>query len=790
MKLRFVLLALIATLLLATFSLLDASGQETVAGAKAEPSLGAERFSLAWPGTGPAIQATHVYTGSTPLAIPDASCPDLISSTLTVPDGFPIAEVKVGLWVEHPWRGDLSIVLTAPDGTAIGLLNHPDGSADNLNVLLDDSAPNLPDSVDHAAPPPYYPTWWQPSDPLSGFRFAGSQGTWTLAVCDDAAGDAGTLRAWTLFLSEGVVMAPSYQAGANCPGNDVLYELEVVNTTGLEQSFALSYDSSWPFSGPADTVPIPNMMTGTITVTGIVPWNAAGMETDLAKVTTSGLGGTTAQADVVTMASLASGYADMAAVPAGRGTSDHALVYDGGKLYKIGGRNAGAKAWLDVYDTATNTWSAGADMPGARTWIDGVAIGGKVYVAGGWSTYAQPSLTIYDPAANSWSTGAPMPQPRFAYAGVALGGKYYVIGGTDGSTYKRTLWAYDPAANTWDTTLPSMTVARRYPQAGVMGGKIYVAGGMSSNITYVNTTEVYDPGTNTWSAVAPLPADGWVRAADGVLGDRYLVLAGGASTDVTASASALAYDSVQDLWGWLPKMGHLLYALEGDGDGSRLWMVSGRLYEDEAWSYSLLNAESLPCPACVPVFDAGFTWAPVGPIAGQPVTFSGTAQGSPPIGYAWDWGDGSTGSGNPAVHTYTAPGSYTVTMTAANCGQQVVQHVVTVVQGSTLHLNQHKLIWRPGTVPGTYVVQAALRVHDQNHGVVQGVTLSGTWTLPDGTSVNQVAVTNPLGQGKFKVLKSLAGTYQFCLTNMAKSGYVYDPNGNEAPACKTIVAGP
>ena len=790
MKLRLILLALIATLLLAAISLLDVSGQGPAGPSKGEPSLASERVALDLPPARPSILATHAYTSSTPMAIPDASCPDLISSTLTVPDGFPIAEVKVGLWVEHPWRGDLSLVLTAPDGTAIGLLNHPDGSADNLNLLLDDSSPNLPDSVDHGAPPPYYPYWWQPSDPLSGFNFSGSQGTWTLAVCDDAAGDAGTLRAWTLFLTEGIALAPSYQAGADCPGEMVSYDVDLVNATGLQQSFSLSYQSAWPSQGAAETPPIPALTTSTLTIASVVPWFATGMQTDLLTVTASGQGGVQAQARLLTMASLASGYADLAPLAAGRGTSDHALVYDGGKLFKIGGRSAGVKAWLDIYDIASGTWSAGPDMPGPRTWIDAVAIGGRVYVAGGWSTYAQSTLYIYDPASNSWSAGAPMPQPRFAYAGVALGGKYYVIGGTSGSAYQKTLWAYDPATNSWDTALPSMAIARRYPQAGVMGGKVYVAGGMSSNTTYVNTTERYDPAAGAWSLAAPLPADGWVRAADAVLADRYLVLAGGASTDVTASAAALAYDSVQDLWGWLPKMGHLLYALEGDGDGSRLWLVSGRLYESDAWSYSLYNSGSLPCPACVPVYGAGFIWTPTSPPAGSPATFTATALGSPPIAYSWDWGDGTTGTGNPAVHTYAAAGTYTVIMTASNCGQQVVQHTVTVGAGSSLHLNANKLIWRPGTVPGTYTVQAALRVHDQNHAVVQGVTLSGTWTLPDGSTVAQVAVTNPLGQGKFKILKSLTGTYQFCLTGMAKAGYVYDSGANEAPACKTIVVGP
>ena len=794
MKLRLVLMALIIALLFAGFSLLHAAGQQSAgdAGAMADTDPPVERVvleqALVTEAPAGAIEATHIYTNSVSLPIPDASCPSTISSTLTVPDSFPIGQVKVGLWIDHTWRGDLSITLTAPDGTIVGLLNHPDGSANNLNVLLDDSSPNLPDSVSHSAPPPYYPNWWQPNDPLNGLRFGNAQGTWTLAVCDDGSGDTGNLNAWTLFLSDGVVMAPSYQAGANCPGNDVLYDLEVVNTTGLDQSFALGYDSLWPFGGPTETGTIPSMMTGTISVTVVVPWYAGGMESGELAVTASGQGGATAEAEIVTMASLASGYADVANLPAGRGTSDHALVYNSGKLYKIGGRNASTRAWLDIYTLATNTWTGGADMPGARTWIDGVAIGSKIYVAGGWSTYANSGLFIYDTGTNTWTTGAAMPKARFAYAGVALDGTYYVIGGTSGSAYQKTLWAYDPATNTWDTGLPSMSVARRYPLAGVIGGKIYVTGGMSSNITYVNSTEVYDPATNSWTFAAPLPADGWVRAADGVIADRYLLLAGGSSADVTASASGLAYDAVQNEWGWLPKLSHLVYALEGDGDGSGLWFVSGRLYENEVWSYSPYTTQSLACPACDPAHNADFSWQPAGPFVNDPVQFTAAASGSPPIAYAWDFGDGGSGSGNPVVHTYTAPGSYLVTMTASNCGQRVVQHTVLVVTQATLHLNLHKVTWR--YVAPRYQVISNIRVHDSGHQPVPGVKVYGQWTLPGGSTVDQTTVTNPKGLGKFQYAGPETGIFQLCVTNMTKDGYVYDPNANEAPACKTIVVGP
>jgi len=53
------------------------------------------------------------------------------------------------------------------------------------------------------------------------------------------------------------------------------------------------------------------------------------------------------------------------------------------------------------------------------------------------------------------------------------------------------------------------------------------------------------------------------------------------------------------------------------------------------------------------------------PTAGQPVTFTDTTPGAPPV-LLWSFGDGSTGTGSPAAHTYAAAGTYRVAHFAAN----------------------------------------------------------------------------------------------------------------------------
>src|SRR5215472_9822051 len=60
----------------------------------------------------------------------------------------------------------------------------------------------------------------------------------------------------------------------------------------------------------------------------------------------------------------------------------------------------------------------------------------------------------------------------------------------------------------------------------------------------------------------------------------------------------------------------------------------------------------------------GFIFGPKHASAGQPVSFSalGTVSALPVITYMWEFGDGTTGSGQSPRHVYSRPGRYTVTL--------------------------------------------------------------------------------------------------------------------------------
>jgi PKD repeat protein len=191
-------------------------------------------------------------------------------------------------------------------------------------------------------------------------------------------------------------------------------------------------------------------------------------------------------------------------------------------------------------------------------------------------------------------------------------------------------------------------------------------------------------------------------------------------------------------------------------------------------------------PVCDPPSAVEFTWAPPTPFQGESIDFHGTAQGTAPISYAWDFGDGGTAAGQDVSHTYVAPGDFTVTMTASNdCGQQSVQHTVTVAPLHTLHINVLKTNWAE-PVPPSHKLTAQLRIHTETHAVAPGATVYAIWTFPNGQEHPRTAVTDSLGRARFPVRSLQCGVFEFCVTDITRSGYAYDANANEQGPCKLV----
>lgn len=82
-------------------------------------------------------------TSSPNKAIPDNNQLG-IKNTITFEDFIIASSIKVGVDIDHPWQGDLSLVLTPPSGTAAILQDKKGAGTHNLKKVFDiSSAPEL-----------------------------------------------------------------------------------------------------------------------------------------------------------------------------------------------------------------------------------------------------------------------------------------------------------------------------------------------------------------------------------------------------------------------------------------------------------------------------------------------------------------------------------------------------------------------------------------------------------------------------------------------------------------------
>jgi PKD repeat protein len=162
-------------------------------------------------------------------------------------------------------------------------------------------------------------------------------------------------------------------------------------------------------------------------------------------------------------------------------------------------------------------------------------------------------------------------------------------------------------------------------------------------------------------------------------------------------------------------------------------------------------------PVCEPVTGADFTWMPVTPTVGQPVTFTGTATGTLPLAFSWAFGDGGSGSGPVVTHTYAAPGDYTVTLTVANdCGEQVLSYTLAVIPACA-PVTGTAFTWTPvtptlgqpvtftGTATGTLPLAFSWAFGDGGSGSGSGPVVTHTYTAPGDYTVT-LTVANDCGE--------------------------------------------
>jgi subtilisin-like proprotein convertase family protein len=149
-----------------------------------------------------------LFVNDTPdLTIPPSGT-GVYSSILNIPDDLQIVDINFYLDMNHTWVGDLSAVLTSPNGTQVQLFDQPGvpGSQfgcgeDNLLVSFDDEAENTAEDFENSCDEGGAYTIegnFQPIDALSSFAGESAFGDWTLEIGDVFDEDGGTVISWAI----------------------------------------------------------------------------------------------------------------------------------------------------------------------------------------------------------------------------------------------------------------------------------------------------------------------------------------------------------------------------------------------------------------------------------------------------------------------------------------------------------------------------------------------------------------------------------------------------------------
>lgn len=172
-------------------------------------------------------------------------------------------------------------------------------------------------------------------------------------------------------------------------------------------------------------------------------------------------------------------------------------------------------------------WLAAPPMGTARTGAASAVLDGRLYVVGGRDAGGAllASAEAFTPAAG-WAPIAPLDDGRSDAQLVAYQGRLYLLGGFDSSDDTDDVEIYDPALDRWDDADRDLDRSRAGLAAGVAGGAMYVLGGAREG-QFLSSAETFDG--DDWQIYAPwtlTPA----RASAGTAstGDA-IVVAGGFS---------------------------------------------------------------------------------------------------------------------------------------------------------------------------------------------------------------------------------------------------------------------
>ena len=185
----------------------------------------------------PGIVTVTLPSPDTDIPIPDNGS---IVSVLNFTGGGTVVDVDLTLDITHTRAQDLDIYLVSPGGKTIALTTDNGGDFANVfaGTTFDDQAPGTPSAANVRNFPftdltPTGPL--QPEEALGAAIGEAAAGPWALVVVDDAGGNTGFLRSWSLTIST---------LGGVTPGTPMVFDGEsnvsITNAAGATSTATVS----------------------------------------------------------------------------------------------------------------------------------------------------------------------------------------------------------------------------------------------------------------------------------------------------------------------------------------------------------------------------------------------------------------------------------------------------------------------------------------------------------------------------------------------------------------------
>ncbi|MDQ6608980.1 MAG: PKD domain-containing protein [Bacteroidota bacterium] len=190
-------------------------------------------------------------------------------------------------------------------------------------------------------------------------------------------------------------------------------------------------------------------------------------------------------------------------IPIAQGWFGDLVAGVGSKLFFLSNRGTvhGEYTEVNIYDVCTHSLIT-KPLGSPRGRIAVTTLGSKVFFAGGtleedvilYAIYAD--VDIYDAATNTWSAVF-LSKPKFDLMAGGVGNKVLFAGGSIGSAgYQSEVEILDLSSNTW--SLASLSEGRIYSSVVSTNSRVYFAGGVNYPGNVSDKIDIFDSTSNTW----------------------------------------------------------------------------------------------------------------------------------------------------------------------------------------------------------------------------------------------------------------------------------------------------